>query len=263
MPKSSLVGRIVHSKEFERFAVIVILLNAALTGVALSGNTPTIDLVQEFILAFFVLEIFMRMSASSSAREYISDPWNWFDVIVVGVSYLPEAWFDGAEISVVRTLRVLRIFRVLREVEELRIITGVLLKSIKSLGYSGILFMIFMYVYAVIGVSVFRQENYAKSVNAGLNPSNPDPYGSLGEAMFTLFRILTGEDWTDLRYNLLNLHPNQDVMVTVFHVSWMVLSAFLLVNLVVGAVVNNYDRTMEEVRAERDEELEEEKAEQD
>jgi len=33
-------------------------------------------------------------------------------------------------------------------------------------------------------------------------PTNsPDPFGTLGEAVFTLFRELTGEDWTDLRYN--------------------------------------------------------------
>ena len=40
--------------------------------------------------------------------------------------------------------------------------------------------------------------------NAPTNSS--DPYGSLDEAMFTLFRTLTGDDWTDLRYNLITAH---------------------------------------------------------
>ena len=68
--------------------------------------------------------------------------------------------------------------------------------------------------------------------------------------MFTLFRILTGDDWTDLRYNLIEAFPNMELAVTLFHVSWMVLSAFLLINLVIGAIINNYDRTMAEVAEE-------------
>lgn len=66
-----------------------------------------------------------------------------------------------------------------------------------------------------------------------------------------MFRILTGEGRTDVRYNLLTMDPKIDVIVTVYLLSWMILSAFLLVNLVVGAIVNNYDRSMDEVRAEQ------------
>lgn len=252
MSGKHLIERLVNNNAFERFAVAVIILNAVLIGVELTTQDPLITLTQQLILAFFVLEIGLRMIAAPNLRAYFSDPWNWFDMIVVGISFVPEAWFSGAETSVVRTLRILRVFRLLHEIEELRLITGVLLKSVKSLGYSGILFGIFMYVYAVIGVSLFKSANYAGSVNAGLNPSNPDPYGTLGEAMFTLFRILTGEDWTDLRYNLLGLDPSMDLTVTIYHVTWMILSAFLLINLVVGAVVNNYDQMMQEVRGEND-----------
>lgn len=250
MSGKKVIEQIVNTNAFERFAVAVIILNAVLIGVELTTQNQTITLIQKIILGFFVLEILLRVIAAPSLKAYLSDPWNWFDIIVVSISFVPESWFSGAETSVIRTLRILRVFRLLHEIEELRLITGVLLKSVKSLGYSGILFGIFMYVYAVIGVSLFKSADYASSVNAGLNPSNPDPYGTLGEAMFTLFRILTGEDWTDLRYNLLGVDPSLDLTVTIYHVTWMVLSAFLLINLVVGAVVNNYDQMMQEVRAE-------------
>ena len=83
-------------------------------------------------------------------------------------------------------------------------------------------------------------------------PTNsPDPYGSLGETMFTLFRILTGEDWTDLRYNLitaseLNLIHTSPWVITLYHSLWFVISAFLLLNLLVGAILNNYQVIMDE-----------------
>jgi len=81
----------------------------------------------------------------------------------------------------------------------------------------------------------------------------PDPYGNLPEAWFTLFRILTGEDWTDLRYNLqiaseMKLINASPIIVSVYHVMWFILAAFLLLNLLVGAILNNYQVIMEEQR---------------
>ena len=89
---------------------------------------------------------------------------------------------------------------------------------------------------------------------------SPDPYGTLSESMFTLFRALTGEDWTDLRYNLvhaskLKLIPVPPVVITSFHVIWFILAAFLLLNIVVGAIVNNYQVIMEETWRKEEREL--------
>jgi voltage-gated sodium channel len=253
--KSEFIHKLVRHERFEQASVFFIVLNAVLMGVQLSVNSVTIDTIQGTILGYFVLEIVLRFIGRSSTESYLSDRWNYFDIFVVGISLLPEGLFSGADVSVLRTFRIFRIFRVLKTVDELRLITSVLLRSIRSLGYSGILFFVFLYVYAVTGVHVFKQADYAHSVNATLNPSNPDPYGSLGEAMFTLFRIMTGEDWTDLRYNLLSKagsDPKMDVLVTLYHVSWMIISAFLLLNLVVGAIVNNYDRLMSEAKQAED-----------
>lgn len=86
--------------------------------------------------------------------------------------------------------------------------------------------------------------------------NSPDPFGDLGEAVFTLFRELTGEDWTDLRYNHLTaskygvIHINSTI-ITTYHVSWFCLSAFLLLNLVTGAVINNYQLAIGEKEEEK------------
>jgi len=240
--------RIAGSKRFDQLTAVLIVVNAGLMGVQLNHNAPWIEVVQDSILAFFVIELLIRFWGRVSNAAYFGDGWNYFDIFVVSVSFIPETILQGADVSVLRTFRVFRIFRLLKKVEELSLITGVLLRSIRSLGYSGILFFIFLYVYAVVGVSIFQHPDYSNSVNAGLNPSNPDPYGTLGEAMFSLFRIMTGEDWTDLRYNLLSLNPSDEwsFLVTTYHVSWMIVSAFLLLNLVVGAVISNFEKTIAE-----------------
>lgn len=245
------IRTLVHSKTFERFTFIVILLNSILIGIDLESEVQYINSIQDMILIFFIFEITLRFIGRESNKEYLKEGWNYFDVFIVSISLIPPVLMSGAELSILRVLRILRIFRLLRTIEELRLITSVFFKSIRSLGYSGMLFLTFMYVYAVIGVSLFKRSNFQTPPEWTANPQWLDPYGSIGEAMFSLFRIITGEDWTDLRYNLLQLSPNMNTTVTAFHVSWMIISGFLLINLVVGAVINNYERTMEEFRAKK------------
>lgn len=151
-------------------------------------------------------------------------------------------------------MRVFRILRLVKTLPELKVIVSVLLKSLKSLGYTFILLFIFMYMYAIMGVILFRGGPVAAN-GPTVGPTSPDPYGTIAESFFTLFRVMTGEDWTDLRYNMLGgqVVGATDWLITAYHVSWLGLSAFLLINLVVGAVVNNYDQVMAEYQAENGE----------
>ena len=64
---------------------------------------------------------------------------------------------------------------------------------------------------------------------------------------------LTGEDWTDIRYNLIIASEKKLIaiptwVITAYHVLWYIISAFLLLNLLVGAILNNYQIIMDEFR---------------
>lgn len=255
----------VYGKAFDVFITIVILVNSVLIGVQTTNNTPTIESIQHVILWIFTIECLLRYIAAGNLKAYLSSGWNVFDLVLVVIGWIPPTVVaNGSAAMALRVLRVFRVLRLLRTATEIKLIISVLLKSMKSLLYNGILFLIFMYLFAVAGVSLFRLPNpetlkgeelvrYEQLMeNAPHSPSNsPDPYGSIGEGFFTLFRALTGEDWTDLRYNLVTaseykLIPVSPTVVTVFHVTWFCLAAFLLLNLVTGAVINNYQVSIEE-----------------
>ena len=248
---------LVHSTVFMFGINIVILINALLIGVETYYVSPLILGLQQAALFLFTLEIILRFIGKKNLKEYFSSSWNIFDLFIVSICYIPEAWMmSTSAISVFRILRVLRILRLVKTFPELKIIVNVLLKSLKSLAYTFVLLFIFMYMYAVMGVSLFRGGPSAAS-GAEISAQNPDPYGSITESFFTLFRITTGEDWTDLRYNLLGeqVEGISDFIVTAYHVSWMGVSSFLLINLIVGAVVNNYDQVMTNIKRETEPEL--------
>ena len=173
-------------------------------------------------------------------------------------------------IMVVRILRVFRVLRLLSTSDEIKLIIALLSNSFSALFYNAVFFFIFLYLFAIMGVSMFRlpemnsldaagQERLTELLTVAPNSPecSPDPYGNLAESMFTLLRALTGEDWTDLRYNLIKANEygcvhGSPTVITGFHVVWFVLAAFLLLNLVVGDIVNNYQVIMEESRREKE-----------
>lgn len=256
---------ICENRWFELSIMLIIIINSVLIGVELYTNNATIELIQKIILGIFTVEIPLRFIAADSVWSFFKDGWNLFDLSLVLIGYIPtNAAVGGSTLMALRVLRVFRILRRLRAAKEVKLIVTVLTKSMSAMFYNMVLFLIFMYLYAVIGVSLFKLPDPAKLTgNAKLNyekymeraphsPSNsPDPYGNLAEASFTLFRTMTGEDWTDLRYNLstaaeCDVVKVSPTVVTFFHVSWFCLAAFLLLNLVTGAIINNYTLAIEQ-----------------
>ena len=256
---------IAYNKGFELFITGIIILNSVLIGVETYTDNLTVKMIQQGILYIFTFEILLRFIAAKSIKEFFCDGWNVFDLTLVLIGYIPETLFASASMmTALRVLRVFRILRLLRTSKEIKLIVTVLVKSMKSMFYNLVLFLIFVYLYAIAGVSMFRLPDpttlegeqlakYEKFMEVAPNaPSNsPDPFGDIGEAIFTLFRELTGEDWTDLRYNHITaseyglIHVNSAV-ITTYHVSWFCLAAFLLLNLVTGAVINNYQIAIDE-----------------
>ncbi|EJF53420.1 Ion transport protein [Saprospira grandis DSM 2844] len=258
---------IIRTNLFNFSILGAIVINGLLIGIQTYEWAPEwLHYVQLFILFVFFGEIWLRWVGRTSTKQFLSDGWNYFDIIILVLGVVPEvadiimASEKSGQNSVWATLRVLRVVqltRSIRAVEEMQVLVAVLVRSVRSLSYIAVLFFLIMYIYAIIGVSLFKNPDYAESDHLALTISNPDPYKDMGEAFFTLFRILTGEDWTDLRYNMLDneyttangrsvVAPDVPNWVkTLYHVSWMIIAAYLLMNLVVGAIVNNFQMVLD------------------
>jgi voltage-gated sodium channel len=274
----SLAKKLTTARWFELGITAIIIINSVLIGVETYTADPTIKLIQTIILGIFTFEILMRFIAADSVKAFFTDGWNIFDLTLVLIGYIPETIFANASaMMALRVVRVFRVLRLLRATKEIKVMITVLVKSMSALFYNVVMFCIFVYLFAIVGVGLFRLPdpatlqgeqlaNYEKLMEMAPNaPANsPDPYGTLHEATFTLFRALTGEDWTDLRYNLvtasrLGVIKVSPTVITLFHVLWFTLSAFLLLNLVVGAIVNNYQLAIQEAEEEEKKEKEEKK----
>jgi voltage-gated sodium channel len=227
---------VVDSKLFANVVLAVIVLNAVLIGWQTSApEAGWIPKLLSVCLWIFVVELLLKLvvaAQTGTLRTFVRDGWNIFDMVVIAGSFLPGG--DPTLAAIARVIRVLRVFRLVRSIPELRLIVTVLVKSVISMKYISMLAGIILFIYGVIGVKLF-------------GPHMPKEYGTLHESFFTLFRVLTGDNWSDLRY--VSNGTAWQWKSTFYHVSWIIVSTFLLINLIVGAVLNNYQEVQEAERA--------------
>ena len=226
---------LVESALFNTFVVTVIVLNAVLIGLSTyvtdASLLRAIGATEAICIAIFIAELVLRFLARDSAAAFFRNGWNIFDLVIIIAAVVPASGGIG---PILRILRVFRVLRLVKAIPELRLIVDVLLRSVASMKYVSLLAAILFYVYAVIGVKLFGGDGH---------PMQPY-FTNIHEACFTLFRILTGDDWTQMRYELAESGQPLGAF-TVFQVSWILVATFLLVNLIVGAVINNYQKVQE------------------
>lgn len=216
--------KIVESVPFKVIVFAIILLNAIVLGLE---SIPEIqdrygnflNTIDSVCLGLFVGELICRICAHR--LSFFRSGWNLFDFIVVGLSFATA--IDGfSSLRVVRLLKELRALRLLSSLKTLQRIITAIVRSLPSLGYATLLMIILFYVYAIIGVNLYGgaggQANFA----------------SLGDAMLSLFVAMTFEGWSDLMYGVMDSHPH----AWIYFVSFVVFSAIIMLNIVVGIAVN-------------------------
>ncbi len=250
---------------FEYFIISIIIINSILIGIETYRFDVKIAFIQNVCLWIFTIEIIIRFAFRDRNKNFFKHGWNIFDIILVGINYIPIEIFENSSyLFGLRVLRAFRVLRLLKTTDEIELIISAIRKSVKILGYNALFFMISIYLFAIIGVSLFKlpkpiDEKTSQKLEkyyeiAPNTPScSPDPYDSLGESVFTLFRILTGEDWTDIRYNLIiakkmGLISVPQFFITSYHVVWFIISVYLFTNLIIGAIVTNYQEVVNEKR---------------
>ncbi len=222
---------------FEYTILALILANGALLGLETfprieERGADTFKLIHWLIVAIFALEAALKILAVwPQPGRYFRDGWNVFDFTIVVLSLVPAA---GPFATVARMARLLRALRLVSVIPELRLIVSTLMRSLPGLGYVVMLLGLIFYVYAVVGVYLFRDHD-------------PEHFRNLGIALLTLFRVVTLEDWTDVMYTAMELNS----FAWIYFVSIVVLGTFVIINLFIAVVLNNLDK----VRLENLEEL--------
>ncbi len=227
-----LAQRITQAHLFEYFIIALIVGNGILLGLETSSSLlerygTWLSLGQQLTLGVFVVEAALKIFAvSPRVDRYFRDPWNVFDFLIVVLSLVPAT---GGFAIVARMARLVRVLRLVSVIPELRLIVATLMRSIPGMLHIVTLMGVLTYIYAIIGFQLFHEHD-------------PEHWGNLGISLLSLFRVVTLEDWTDIMYTAMDLHP----LSWIYFVSFIVTGTFIVINLFTALVINNLDAAKQE-----------------
>lgn len=219
--------RVESAPAFQASVVSIIVLSALSAG-AKTFDLPrpgaaVLEVLDLAITVFFLAEIALRFAVHPDKRRFFRDGWNVFDTIIVLASLVPLQSADAVLLG--RLLRIFRVLRIVSVVPEMRHLVTSLLKALPKLGYIAALMFVIFYIYGAIGATVFRD----------VQAESGEPlWDDVAIAMLTLFRVATFEDWTDVMYATMEVHP----WSWIYYVTFIFLVAFVFLNMMIGVVLD-------------------------
>ena len=226
--------RIADSSRFQNFIYVVIVLNAITLGLGTydwsESVNDAITVADETFLGIFVIELVIRIAAfGSRPQDFFKDGWNVFDFVVIGAAFLPGL---RDNVTLLRLVRLLRVVRLVSVMPDLRILVRAMARSIPPIASLVILTLLLMYVYGMVGWILFHE-------------SQPDDWGNIGQAMLSLFQILTLENWPAFLDAGQETHPAS----WIFFVSYVLIASFLVINILIAIIINSMEEVHDAERA--------------
>uniref|UniRef100_A0A671W340 Voltage-dependent L-type calcium channel subunit alpha n=1 Tax=Sparus aurata TaxID=8175 RepID=A0A671W340_SPAAU len=271
---------LIHHPYFTNFILIFIILSS----ISLAAEDPikshsfrniVLGYADYVFTSVFTVEIVLKMlvyGAFLHTGSFCRNAFNLLDLLVVSVS-LTSFFLHSSAISVVKILRVLRVLRPLRAINRakgLKNVVQCVFVAIRTIGNILIVTTLLQFMFACIGVQLFKGRFYSCTDEAKHTPDeckgtfvvykdgdmnhpmvkeriweNSDfNFDNVLMGMLALFTVSTFEGWPQLLYravdaNAINRGPiyNYRVEISIFFIIYIIIIAFFMMNIFVGFVI--------------------------
>ncbi|KAL0859668.1 hypothetical protein ABMA27_010787 [Loxostege sticticalis] len=257
----------VTSQPFEYAIFVLIMINTITLAMKYHNQPPeyskALDLLNMLFTAVFALEFIFKLAAFRF-KNYFGDAWNTFDFIIVlgsiidivvsQVNELKNQESSIPSINFFRLFRVMRLVKLLSRGEGIRTLLWTFIKSFQALPYVALLILMLFFIYAVVGMQVFGKI----AIDDETPITRNNHFQTFPQAILVLFRSATGEAWQDIMMGVspepeVKCDKNYDeegeegggtcgsVLAFPYFISFYVLCSFLIINLFVAVIMDNFD----------------------
>ena len=248
---------------FEYFMLIVVIVNTVVLGLETSPELAArygkiFFVIDQVCLWIFIAELFLKAIAynkqffgeyrgSGNDRFFHINEWNKFDLFIVLVSVFASLPFFAVFrvlrlfksvkiIKGIKSLRVIKTLKLVNGITKLRIIVKAVIKAIPSVLWTFCLLLIFAYVYAIIGVNIFGTDF-------------PEDFGNLGSAFLALFSLSSFDSSEVIK---------RFSWSWIYFISYNFFEASIIMNVIVGVIVDSVNISRQEIENEDKEETDNE-----
>ncbi|KYO36290.1 hypothetical protein Y1Q_0024060 [Alligator mississippiensis] len=230
---------IVESKYFNRGIMIAILVNTISMGIEHHEQpeelTNILEISNVVFTSMFALEMILKLAAFG-LFDYLRNPYNIFDSIIVIISIWEIIGQSDGGLSVLRTFRLLRVLKLVRFMPALRRQLVVLMKTMDNVATFCMLLMLFIFIFSILGMHIFGCK-FSLRTDTGDTVPDRKNFDSLLWAIVTVFQILTQEDWNVVLYNGM---ASTSPWASLYFVALMTFGNYVLFNLLVAILVEGF-----------------------
>ncbi|NXG76937.1 CAC1I protein, partial [Baryphthengus martii] len=230
---------IVDSKYFNRGIMIAILVNTISMGIEHHEQpeelTNILEICNVVFTSMFALEMILKLAAFG-LFDYLRNPYNIFDSIIVIISIWEIVGQADGGLSVLRTFRLLRVLKLVRFMPALRRQLVVLMKTMDNVATFCMLLMLFIFIFSILGMHIFGCK-FSLRTDTGDTVPDRKNFDSLLWAIVTVFQILTQEDWNVVLYNGM---ASTSPWASLYFVALMTFGNYVLFNLLVAILVEGF-----------------------
>eukprot|EP00063_Salmo_salar_P041151 XP_014015986.1 PREDICTED: voltage-dependent N-type calcium channel subunit alpha-1B-like isoform X17 [Salmo salar] len=249
--------KFVVSPPFEYSIMIMIALNTVVLMMKFHGAPDFYEaMLKHFNIVFtalFSLECILKIIAFGPLN-YLKDAWNVFDFVTVlgSITDIVVTEINTTDrllnLSFLRLFRAARLIKLLRQGYTIRILLWTFVQSFKALPYVCLLIAMLFFIYAIIGMQVFGNIE----LNEDTAITHHNNFRTFLQALMLLFRSATGEAWHEIMLSCLshracdersgNLGKECGSDFAYFYfVSFIFLCSFLMLNLFVAVIMDNFE----------------------
>uniref|UniRef100_A0AAQ5X323 Voltage-dependent calcium channel alpha-1 subunit IQ domain-containing protein n=1 Tax=Amphiprion ocellaris TaxID=80972 RepID=A0AAQ5X323_AMPOC len=253
----------VASPSFEYTVLVMIALNTVVLMMKYHSAPTAYDTVLKHLntafTVLFSMECILKIMAFGFVN-YFRDTWNIFDFITV-LGSITEIIVDLQSVNTInmsflKLFRTARLIKLLRQGYTIRILLWTFVQSFKALPYVCLLIAMLFFIYAIIGMQVFG--NIKLNDESHINQHNN--FKNFFSALMLLFRSATGESWQEIMLSCLSgqecepdpsiapftLSPDHEGgcgtdFAYCYFVSFIFFSSFLMLNLFVAVIMDNFE----------------------
>lgn len=215
----------------------------------MTHRTATFISNSEIVVTLLLLfEIIIRVAIDW--RHFFGDNRNWADftlAVITTIILIPPIRSSGRPYAWLTLFQILRIYRLIIAVPVTRSLITLVLGNSSGIGNLMLFVFLITFLMSVLAVQLFRGElpqtdDYGDTIEV--------TFSTIYNAFLGMYQVLSSENWTTVMYNITTYGKARNTawIGSMFFVGWFILANFILVNMFIAVIQENFDVSEDEKR---------------
>jgi len=226
--------RCYDTRATEYLVSLIIILNGVLYIIQYSkwndncciDNEDAQQIINSIDMGFLIcytIELSINFYAHSF-KPFFKSGWNWFDLIIIGLSWIPA----DTSMAAIRLLRILRLVRLTGRLKSFQMVIKTLQESFTGIGSLLALMLGIMILYAILGTGLFGEKS--------------ELFSDFFTSLWTLWITLNGESWPDFADSL----ADEFWFYWIYFASFTIIAGVIVLNMIVAVFIDKMTTSSEQ-----------------